>query len=161
MKAILRQVRISPKKANLVAGLVRNKEVGEALDILKFTPKKGADILYKLVSSAAANAENNFSQKRDNLVIKEIIVTKGMTYKRSIPISRGRVHPLLKRNAHITVKLEAKAGSPSTSKTAKKEEAKKESSEKTTKKEVAEKKTEKKASTKTKSTKKTSKKTTK
>ena len=103
MKAIARNIRISPKKANLVAGLVRRKNAEEALNILKFTPKKGAKILYKVLHSAVANAENNFKQKREALVIKEIIVTQAPTYKRSVPVSRGRVHPILKRNSHITV----------------------------------------------------------
>ena len=107
MKAILRRTRISPKKANLVAALVRRKKALEAVDILKFTPKKAALILKKLIESAIANAENNMNQDKDSLNIKEIIVTEGPTYKRSIPISRGRTHPLLKRTSHITVKLEA------------------------------------------------------
>ncbi len=105
MKAIARNIRISPKKANLVAGLVRKKKAQEALDILKFTPKKGAKILYKVLHSAMANAENNFKQKKDSLVIKEIVVNEGPTFKRSVPVSRGRVHPILKRNSHITVTL--------------------------------------------------------
>jgi large subunit ribosomal protein L22 len=105
VKAIARNIRISPKKANLVAGLVRKKKAQEALDILKFTPKKGAKILYKVLHSAMANAENNFKQKKDSLVIKEIVVNEGPTFKRSVPVSRGRVHPILKRNSHITVTL--------------------------------------------------------
>lgn len=103
MKAIARHIRISPKKANLVAGLVRRKNAMEALDILKFTPKKAAKLLYKVVHSAVANAETNFKQKKDELVIKEIIVNEGRTLKRSVPVSRGRVHPILKRTSHITV----------------------------------------------------------
>lgn len=103
MKAIAKHVRISPKKANLVAGLVRNKNAMEALDILKFTPKKGAKILYKVLHSAVANAENNFKQKKDALIVKEIVVNEGRTLKRSVPVSRGRVHPILKRTSHITV----------------------------------------------------------
>lgn len=106
MKAILRRVRISPKKANLVAALVRNKKVDDAVDILEFTPKKAAPILKKLINSAAANAVNNKKQDRTNLYIKEIIVTEGPTYKRSIPVSRGRSHRLLKRTSHITVLTE-------------------------------------------------------
>lgn len=108
MKAILRQVRISPKKANLVAELVRRKPATEAVDILKFTPKKAAPILKKLIESAIANAENNLKQKKENLYIKEIIVNEGPTYKRRIPVSRGRAHPLLKRTSHIIVELEQK-----------------------------------------------------
>lgn len=107
MKAVLRQVRISPKKANLVAELVRRKKVTDAIDTLRFTPKKAARIIRKIIESAAANAETNFKQNKDLLYIKEIIVTEGPTYKRSLPISKGRVHPILKRTSHITVKVEA------------------------------------------------------
>jgi large subunit ribosomal protein L22 len=110
MKSILRQIRISPKKVNLVAALVRHKKVTDAISILKFTPKKSALVLKKVIESAAANAENNFKQNKDDLYIKEIIVTEGTTLKRSIPVSRGRTHPILKRTAHITVKLEVKEG---------------------------------------------------
>jgi len=105
MKAILRRIRISPKKANLIAGMVRGKKVTEALNLLKFTPKKGARILYKVVHSAAANAKNNFKQDIDDLVITKILVTKGPTLKRSLPVSRGRTHPILKRSSHITVEV--------------------------------------------------------
>ena len=111
MKAILRRIRISPKKANLVAALVRNKKAVEAVDILKFTPKKAARPLKKLIESALANAENNLKQSKDDLYIKEIIVTQGPTYKRGVPISKGRTHPILKRTSHITVQLQAVATS--------------------------------------------------
>ncbi|MFH0838232.1 MAG: 50S ribosomal protein L22 [Patescibacteria group bacterium] len=111
MKAYLRKIRISPKKANLVAGMVRGKKVKDALVILKFMPKKGADILYKVVHSAALNAKNNFKQSIDELYITQILVTKGPTYKRSIPISRGRVHPIGKRTSHITVEVGLADGS--------------------------------------------------
>ena len=105
MKAIGRSLRITSKKINLIADLVRKKDTKEALDILKFTPKKGARILRKIVQSAVANAENNFKQQASTLFIKEIIVTQAATLKRSVPISRGRMHPILKRNAHATVIL--------------------------------------------------------
>ena len=105
MKAILRKIRISPKKANLIAGIVRTKKVTDALDLLKFMPKKGAKILYKVVQSAASNAKSNFKQSVDDLIITKILVTKGPTYKRSLPISRGRTHPIRKRTSHITVEV--------------------------------------------------------
>jgi large subunit ribosomal protein L22 len=108
MIAKLKQIRISPKKANLVAALVRKKDVTEAVDTLKFTNKKAAEIIRKMIQSATANAENNFKQNKAELFIKEIIVTEGPTYKRSIPISKGRMNPLLKRTSHITVKLGVK-----------------------------------------------------
>jgi len=119
MKAVLRKIRISPKKANLVAGMVRGKKVNDALALLKFMPKKGADILYKVVLSAASNAKNNFKQNMDDLVITQLLVTKGPTYKRSLPISRGRMHPIRKRTSHITVEV----GAADEKAPAKKEEA--------------------------------------
>lgn len=117
MKAILKNARISPKKANLVAGLVRGKMVDEALTQLKFTNKKAADLLWKVVQSAASNAENNFKQDRSKLYVKEIVINKAPTFKRSVPISRGRMHPILKRNSHIIVYVDVMA--PQTSKTSK------------------------------------------
>lgn len=108
MKAILRQVRISSKKAALVADLVRNKKAEDAINILKFTTKKAAPLIRKVIESAMANAENNFKQDKNNLFIKEIVVTEGTTYKRGIHISRGRSHPILKRTAHISVSLESR-----------------------------------------------------
>ena len=125
MKASLKNARISPKKMNLVAGLVRGKKTTDALTQLKFTPKKGADILFKVITSAVANATNNFDQKKDNLFIKTILVTKGVTYKRGIPVSRGRYHPILKRNSNIVVEI-GLLDSSAPEKKAKKEEPKKE-----------------------------------
>jgi len=110
MKAILSQIRITPKKMNLVAALVRRKSVKEAMDILKFTPKKSATPLRKLIASAEANAVNNFKQEKDSLIIKEIIVTGGPTYKRSQSVSKGRAHPILKRTSNIIVKLDVTGG---------------------------------------------------
>jgi len=114
MKAILRQVRISCRKAALVADLVRNKKVEDAINILRFTPKKAAPIIKKVIEAAVANAENNFKQNKENLFVKEIVVNEGLTMKRGIHISRGRSHPLLKKTAHIAVKLESKGGSKAT-----------------------------------------------
>ncbi len=112
MKALLSNIRISPEKANLVAGMVRGAMVTDALEQLSFTPKKGAKILYKVVASAAANAEHNLKQDRARLYIKEIVVSKGPTYKRGVSVSRGRVHPILKRTAQIRVTVDVKAASP-------------------------------------------------
>jgi len=105
MKASLKNARISPKKANLVAGLIRGKKAVDALSQLKFTPKKAAEILYKILQSAVSNATTNFAQDEDKLYIKSIIVNKGITYKRGIPVSRGRYHRILKRNSNITVEV--------------------------------------------------------
>jgi len=108
MKAILRQARISPTKVKIVADMIRGKDVKQALSILKFTPKKAAKLLTKVVKSAASNAENNFKQDLSQLYIKELIVNDGLMYKRSKPRSRGMANPILRRNTHITVKLDVK-----------------------------------------------------
>lgn len=108
MKAHLNQVRISPKKANIVAGLVRGKSVVEALDFLRFTPKKAAGTLYKVIQSAAANAEANDGKKREDLKIETIIINKGPFYKRFLPSSRGRALPISKPTSHISVMLQNK-----------------------------------------------------
>ena len=120
MKALLSNIRISPDKANLVAGMVRGEMVNAALEQLSFTPKKGAKILYKVIASAAANAEHNLKQNRDTLYIKEIVVSKGPTYKRGVSVSRGRVHPILKRTAQIRVTVDVKASAPAKTAKAKK-----------------------------------------
>ena len=109
MKAIRKHLRISSKKVNLVADLVRNKPVDEAINFLRFTPKKSAKPLMETVRSAAANAEQNFKQERKNLYISKIVVNEGATLKRHRPVSRGRSHPILKRTCHITVELSVKA----------------------------------------------------
>lgn len=106
MKAAAKHIRISPKKANLVAGLVRRKPVVEALAILKYTPKKAAPLISKVIASAAANAKTNMKQEIENLRIKEIVINDGVTYKRSVPISKGRMHPIRKKTSHIKVFLE-------------------------------------------------------
>lgn len=106
MKANVKHVRISPKKACIVADLVRGKNSREALDFLKLADKKAADIIFKLVASAVANAENNDGKDSDRLVVSKIYVTKGRTLKRGVPSSRGRVKPILKRTSHIFVELD-------------------------------------------------------
>jgi large subunit ribosomal protein L22 len=122
MKATAKQLRITPRKINLIAELVRGTDVNEALAILRFTPKKGAKMLYKIVKSAVANAENNFKQDKDSLYVKEVVVGKAVTLKRSVPISRGRVHPILKRSSHVHVMIgvrdEGKTKSPKAAKAA-------------------------------------------
>jgi len=134
MKAVLRRIRISPKKANLVAGMVRGKKVNEALALLKFMPKKGAKTIYKVIHSAASNAKNNFKQNINDLFITKLLVTKGPTYKRSLPISRGRTHPIMKRTSHITVEVGVLKNETTTQRN--NETTKKEATKKVTKKSV-------------------------
>jgi len=108
MKAYGKNIRISPKKLRVVAEVIRNKDVAWALNFLKFAPKKWSDILYKLLYSAVKNAENNNSQNASNLYIDTLIITKWIVYKRGQPISRGRMHAILKRTSNVKLELQVK-----------------------------------------------------
>ena len=143
MKAHLKNVRISPKKVNLVADLVRKMQVNQAISLLEYTPKKAARILRKLIASAAANAKNNNSKNVDTLSIAEIKVSKGLTIKRFNPISRGRAHPINKFCSHIHVILKEDVAEPTN--TAKKADVKEEKSTKKVEAKTAKKTTSKKA----------------
>ena len=103
--AKLRGARLSAQKARLVADQVRGKSVEDALDILKFSPKKGADIILKVLESAIANAEHNDGADIDELKVSTIFVDEGMTMKRIMPRAKGRADRILKRSCHITVKV--------------------------------------------------------
>tara|TARA_A100001037_G_C15127235_1_gene626827 strand:+ start:1814 stop:2146 length:333 start_codon:yes stop_codon:yes gene_type:complete len=94
---------VSPQKARLIADQVRGKNVGEALDILGFSPQKSAGLVRKVVESAIANAENNEGADIDELKICEIYVNEGLTMKRIRPRAKGRADRILKRTSHITV----------------------------------------------------------
>ena len=107
-KAVAKYVRISPSKLKPVTDLVRGKDLNEALTILKFTPGKGAEIVEKVVASAAANAENNFDLNPDNLYVAEIYANQGPTMKRWRAGAQGRASIILKRSSHITVTLKEK-----------------------------------------------------
>ena len=99
---------MSPIKLKPVADLVRGKNLNEALDILKFTPGKGSEIVEKVVKSAAANAENNFDMNREELYIAEIYANQGSTMKRWRAADRGRAAKILKRSSHVGVTLREK-----------------------------------------------------
>lgn len=108
MKAYWKNIRISPKKLRVVAEIVRNRNATWALNFLKFAPKKWADILYKVLHSAVSNAVNNNSQSTNDLYIDQLVITKGIVYKRWQPISRWRMHPILKRTSNIRLELQVK-----------------------------------------------------
>ena len=102
-KAIARYIRIAPRKMRTVIDIIRGKSVDEALAILKFTPKIGAEVIEKLLRSAVANAEHNNDMNVDDLVISEVFVDQGPTMKRIHPRSRGQAFRILKRSSHITI----------------------------------------------------------
>ena len=107
-RAELRQVRISPRKVGIVLDLIRNKPADIALATLDLTPKAASPIVAKLVKSAMANAENNFSMDKDNLYVSECFVTPGPIMKRIMPRDHGRAYRIFKRTSHITVVLKEK-----------------------------------------------------
>jgi large subunit ribosomal protein L22 len=102
-KAILRGVRLSEQKGRLVADLVRGKTVEQALNILTFSPKKGAKIIKKVVESAIANAEHNDGADIDSLRVKTIYVEQGTTLKRFTARAKGRGNRISKPTCHIYV----------------------------------------------------------
>ena len=107
-RAKLSYARISSRKVKIVIDLIRNKSVGEALAILKFTPKAGAEIVEKLLNSAIANAQNNHNMDVDKLYVAEVFANQGPTLKRIMPRAQGRAFRIRKRTSHITVVLKEK-----------------------------------------------------
>ena len=109
VQAVEKYIRISPKKARLVADVVRGQNAVRALTTLKFMPKKAAGIVYKALNSAVANATNNFGLTREDLVISKITIDQGPSLKRFRPRSKGMASALLKRTSHVTVVVSAEA----------------------------------------------------
>lgn len=103
--AKLSGARLSAQKARLVADQIRGKHVEEALDLLHFSKKKGAEIIKKVLESAIANAEQNEGADVDELRVSTIFVDEGVTMKRIRPRAKGRADRILKRSCHITVKV--------------------------------------------------------
>ena len=107
-KANARFIRIAPRKVQLVIDLIRGKEVGEAISILRHTPKAASPVVEKLLNSAIANAEHNYSLDVNKLVISEIYVNAGPTIKRFRPRAMGRASKINKRTSHISIVVSEK-----------------------------------------------------
>ncbi len=106
MKAILRHVRVTPRKLSLMADEVRGKPVARALEILRFSPRRRlAELIEGAVKSAVANADQKGTVDADRLVIREILVGKGPTLKRFMPRAKGSASGLLKRTSHLMVRV--------------------------------------------------------
>ena len=106
VQAKLRFVRVAPRKAQLVADLIRRKGSEEALNILTFTKKGAAKIIIKLLKSAIANATQKKTIDIDRLYVKKIAVDQGPTLKRFQPRAMGRATTIRKRSSHITIILD-------------------------------------------------------
>ena len=109
VRALLRHTRTAPRKARLVADLIRGKNVNDAINILQFTRKKAADTIQKLLKSAIANAEENHKVLDvEDLFVKNVRVDEGVTWKRNMARARGTSTMIQKKTSHITLVLEEK-----------------------------------------------------
>ncbi|WP_213318757.1 50S ribosomal protein L22 [Chlamydiifrater volucris] len=102
-KATARYIRVQPRKARLVAGIIRNLSVADAAVQLSFVQAKSGKLFKKVLDSAVANAELHDNVKREKLSVLEVRVDAGPTYKRIKSKSRGGRSPVLKRTSHLTV----------------------------------------------------------
>lgn len=107
-KAQARYIRIAPRKVRLVIDLIRGKQVGEAISILRHTPKSASPVVEKLLNSAIANAEHNYELDPNNLVIAQAYVDEGPIMKRFRPRAQGRASRINKRTSHITLVVSEK-----------------------------------------------------
>ena len=104
--AKLREARITPQKARLVADQIRGLPVDKAINLLAFSNKKAAGLIKKVLESAIANAEHNDGADVDELKVKTIMVDEGPILKRWMPRARGRANQIFKRTSHVTVVVE-------------------------------------------------------
>ena len=105
VSAKLSNAPLSAQKARLVANQIRGLQVEEALDVLRFSSKKAATIMMKVLESAIANAEHNESADIDELKVSTVFVDEAPTLKRFRARAKGRANRILKRTCHITVKV--------------------------------------------------------
>jgi large subunit ribosomal protein L22 len=105
IRAHLRFLPVSAQKVRMVVDLVRGKDANQALDILRFTPNGAAEPVLKLLTSAVANAEENFGISRDDLFVATIFADEAPTRKWRRFGARGRFKPIMRRTSHVTVVL--------------------------------------------------------
>ena len=107
-KVVLKNIRISPQKLNLVAQMIRNQSASKAISILQFSKRRISNDVEKALRSAIANAENNHSLDVDRLVVKEAYVGKSVVMKRFRARARGRGSRILKPLSHLTIVVSEK-----------------------------------------------------
>ena len=100
-------VRVTPMKARRVVALIRDLPAHEALSVLKFAPQAASEPVAKVLASAMANAENNFSLDPQTLIVSRAYVDEGPTLKRFRPRAQGRAYRIRKRTSHITIEVES------------------------------------------------------
>ena len=109
-KVILKNIRVSPQKLNLVAQMIRKENASKAISILQFSKRRISNVVEKALRSAIANAENNHSLDIDKLFVKEAYVGKGLVMKRFHARARGRGARILKPFSHLTILLSEQEG---------------------------------------------------
>lgn len=134
-KAVINRLRISPRKLNLVAGLIRGMSVNQAITQLSFSSKRIANEVKKGLQSAIANAENNHNLNVDSLFVKEAYVGKNIVMKRFHTRGRGKSSRILRPFANLTLIVHERGEEPAAKKPAKKAAAKKPAAKKVAKKE--------------------------
>ena len=107
-KSTQKHIRISPRKVTIVLDLIRGKDLGAAVGILKNTPKAASEHVLKLLNKVAADAQNNFQMDPEKLYVSECFVCPGMTMKRKMPRGKGSANRILKRTSHITIAVAEK-----------------------------------------------------
>ena len=107
-KVVLKNIRVSPQKLNLVAQMIRKEPASRAISILQFSKRRISNVVEKALRSAIANAENNHQYDIDNLFVKEAYVGKSLVMKRFRPRAKGRASPIKKPFSRITIILEEK-----------------------------------------------------
>lgn len=108
-RAHLSHLSVPAQKVRLVVDQIRGKGANEALDILRYTPKRAAGPVHKLLTSAIANAEENFGVSRDDLFVATVFANEAPTRKWRRFGARGRFKPLLRRSSHVTIILRERA----------------------------------------------------
>ncbi len=112
VQALTKYTRMSPKKVREVARQVQGRPAAEALELLRFIPRKSARLIAKTLTSAVANAENNHNLSSDDLIVKRCLVEEGPAFRRFQPVGRGSAHPIRKRTSHIRIVLTDEVAKP-------------------------------------------------
>ena len=107
-RAQLVHARIAPRKVQIVCDMIRGKDTKVAEAYMANTPKAGCELMLKLLKSACANAENNFSMDPDKLVVTQVFATPGPILKRMMPRAQGRAYRINKRTSHVTLAVAEK-----------------------------------------------------
>jgi len=106
VKASVRNIPAAPRKTRLVIDMIRNQPVDKAVSILKFSPRKPAKMVLKLLETAVANAVHNYELDKNNLFVKSVQAQEGLTLKRWTPRAHGRATQILKKKSHVFIELD-------------------------------------------------------